>query len=127
MFFNFIQHVHTDAWSESDHSRNFVGPWFNFLFFNNGYHTAHHDDPALHWSQLPKAHSAIADSIDPQLNQRNLVVFLFRQYFVALFWPGVGTAQIGGLPSNQSGKCVVPAPKIQSAPEAPKPVNTMHS
>ncbi len=50
MFFNYTQHVHTDAWSEHDHSRNFTGRIFNFLFFNNGYHTAHHENQNLHWS-----------------------------------------------------------------------------
>ena len=39
MFFNYIQHVHADAYSTQDHSRNFTGKIFNYLFFNNGYHT----------------------------------------------------------------------------------------
>lgn len=99
MFFNFIQHVHTDAWSEHDHSRNFTGKWFNFLFFNNGYHTVHHDNPGRHWSDLPPLHAAIASRIDPLLNERNLVWFLLRQYFLSLFLPSLGTHQIGGVPS----------------------------
>lgn len=99
MFFNFIQHVHTDAWSEHDHSRNFTGRWFNFLFFNNGYHTAHHDNPATHWSKLPAVHAAIAHTIAPELNQRNLIWFLLRQYVLSAFKPSLGTAQIGGLPA----------------------------
>jgi len=100
MFFNFIQHVHTDAWSDHDHSRNFVGSWFNFLFFNNGYHTIHHDHPAMHWSELPEAHSKIADSIDPKLNEKNLLWFLLRQYILSPLIPKLGTKQIGTLPST---------------------------
>jgi fatty acid desaturase len=103
MFFNFIQHVHTDAWSEHDHSRNFTGRWFNFLFFNNGYHTAHHLDPALHWSKLRDAHAKIADSINPKLNEHNLVWFLFRQYALSLVFPSQGTQQIGLVPSDIAG------------------------
>lgn len=99
MFFNFIQHVHTDAWSEHDHSRNFTGWWFNFLFFNNGYHTAHHNVPGMHWSELAPAHALIHNSIDPKLNERNLIWFLLRQYIVAPLLPAHGTSQIGGLPS----------------------------
>ena len=99
-FFNYIQHVHTDSWSKYDHSRNFTGPIFNFLFFNNGFHTAHHDHPGLHWSALPAAHALIADSIAPQLNETNLAWYLFRQYFVALIWPQYATRQLGQEPSE---------------------------
>lgn len=110
MFFNYIQHVHTDAWSEHDHSRNFTGKWFNFLFFNNGYHTAHHENPGLHWSKLPEAHAAIEESIDPRLVERNLLWFLIRQYLVAPLVPSLGTRQIGSLPSDepQAGESVKP-------------------
>ena len=100
MFFNFIQHVHTDAWSEHDHSRNFTGRWFNFLFFNNGYHTAHHENPGLHWSELPAAHQALEASIDERLNQPNLAWFLLRQYILAPFKARLGTEQIGRIPSQ---------------------------
>ena len=100
MFFNFIQHVHTDAWSDHDHSRNFTGRVFNFLFFNNGYHTAHHNSPALHWSELPAAHNEIADSIDPRLNERNLIWFMIRQYLLSTIFPRFGTSQIGSLPND---------------------------
>ncbi|MGB7346065.1 MAG: fatty acid desaturase, partial [Pirellulaceae bacterium] len=100
MFFNFIQHVHTDAWSESDHSRNFTGRWFNFLFFNNGYHTAHHDNPALHWSKLKEAHAKVADSINPKLNEKNLITFMLRQYVWSLIVPSKGTKQMGTVPSE---------------------------
>jgi beta-carotene hydroxylase len=100
MFFNFIQHVHTDAWSEHDHSRNFTGRWFNFLFFNNGYHTAHHEHPGMHWTDLRQAHRDIADSIDPSLNEGNLLWFLFRQYFLAPVLPRYGTEQVGPVPNE---------------------------
>ncbi len=110
MFFNFIQHVHTDAWSEHDHSRNFTGRWFNFLFFNNGYHTAHHENPALHWSKLPEAHREIASSINPALIERNLLWFMIRQYILSLVVPSIGTRQIGGPPSETPSPSTVPPP-----------------
>ena len=100
MIFNYIQHVHADAWSALDHSRNFTGILFNFLFFNNGFHTAHHEHPGLHWSALPTAHARIADQIDPRLNEPNLCWFLFRQYVLALIWPSLGTAQLGRSPDQ---------------------------
>ena len=117
MFFNFIQHVHTDAWSDHDHSRNFTGRCFNFLFFNNGYHTAHHQNPAIHWSRLKEEHEAIADAIHPSLNERNLVWFLFRQYVLATVFPSLGTLQIGPPPGQ-------PEPLLHGIAK-PRPANEL--
>ncbi|MCA9155711.1 MAG: fatty acid desaturase, partial [Planctomycetales bacterium] len=100
MVFNYIQHVHADAWSEHDHSRNFTGRLFNFLFFNNGFHTAHHERPALHWSHLPEAHAELAGEIDPRLNERSVCWFLVRQYLLAAIFPSLGTQQIGETPDH---------------------------
>ncbi len=52
MLFNYDQHVHTDPWSKHNHSRSWDGKLLNFLLFNNGYHLAHHENPATHWSKL---------------------------------------------------------------------------
>ena len=65
IFINYIQHVHADPWSEHNHSRNFVGKLGNWLVFNNGFHTAHHESAGLHWSKLPEAHAKIAHLIRP--------------------------------------------------------------
>ena len=100
MMFNYVQHVHTDAWSDHDHSRNFTSRSFNFLFFNNGYHTAHHKRPGLHWSVLRDAHEKIVGEIDPVLNEPSLWWFLVRQYALAPLFPRFGTRQIGN-PPNQ--------------------------
>jgi beta-carotene hydroxylase len=102
MFFNYVQHVHADAWSHHDHSRNFTGAAFNFMFFNNGYHTAHHQQPGLHWSELPAAHANIVNSIDPRLNERSLIWYLIRQYLVAPVFPQWGTRQLGPEPRDIS-------------------------
>jgi fatty acid desaturase len=113
MFFNYIQHVHADAWSDFDHSRNFTGGIFNYLFFNNGYHTAHHNQPGLHWSALPAAHAKIAGSIAPQLNETNLVWYLIRQYLLAALVPRYSTQQLGSHPAEfeLAPASVVAAPK----------------
>ena len=75
IFINYIQHVHADPWSEHNHSRNFVSKLGNWLVFNNGYHTAHHESAGLHWSKLPEAHAKIAHLIDPALNQQSIFGF----------------------------------------------------
>jgi len=98
MFFNYIQHVHADAWSEFDHSRNFTGPIFNYLFFNNGYHTIHHEHPSMHWTALPAAHAGLAASISPRLIETNLVWYLLRQYILSPLLPRLGSRQLGAEP-----------------------------
>lgn len=105
MVFNFVQHVHADASSSLDHSRNFTSKAFNFLFFNNGYHTAHHERPGLHWSDLPAAHASIAGSIDPGLIERSLIWFAVRQYLLAPFLPWLGTRQLGSEPRQAPRLC----------------------
>ncbi len=39
---NLLQHDGCDPWSVLAESRNFTGLWGNWLFFNNGFHSAHH-------------------------------------------------------------------------------------
>lgn len=108
MFISFEQHVHADAWSPRASARNFTGDVINFLLFNNGFHTAHHERPGLHWSELPAAHSAIADSIPRDLIEPNLATYLFRQYVWAKWDHSCGTRQIGSppwmTPSNETAE-----------------------
>jgi fatty acid desaturase len=66
MLFNYEQHVHTDPWSDHDHSRSWDGSIVNFMLFNNGYHAAHHENPGTHWSLLPELHAKLAPKVDPR-------------------------------------------------------------
>jgi fatty acid desaturase len=98
MLFNYCQHVHTDPWSKRNHSRNFTGRLLNFLLFGNGYHTVHHDQANLHWSEAAAAHARIAHEIDPRLCHRSMWLFFIRQYALAPFFPRLGTEQVGRAP-----------------------------
>ena len=70
---NLIQHQGCDPESHWNHSRNITGRPINWLLLNGGYHTAHHERPALHWSQLPKFHrQEVTPHIDPRLDFRSL-------------------------------------------------------
>jgi len=91
LLFNYVQHVHADEESEYNHSRNFVGPMLNFLLFNNGYHTIHHERAGIHWSKTPEAHARIAHKIDPVLNERSFWGYIIRAYIVGLFIPRLRT------------------------------------
>ena len=104
MLFNYEQHVHTDPWSQHNHSRNFTGKLLNFLLFNNGFHTAHHEHPGLHWSRLPEAHRGIADLIHPGLIQKSMWCYFGTQFVLAPIWPNLGTHQIGRAPFDLMGE-----------------------
>ncbi|MGV3533887.1 MAG: fatty acid desaturase family protein [Chthoniobacteraceae bacterium] len=53
---NLLQHDGLEGRGDLLESRNVVGKLSNWIFLNNGYHTAHHIRPALHWSLLPDYH-----------------------------------------------------------------------
>jgi hypothetical protein len=98
IFFNYLQHVHTDPWSSHNHSRNFTGRIYNFVLFNVGFHGAHHENAGAHWSTLPALHAKIAPEIHPDLKIENSAWWLFKTYALALLWPRYGTHQIGRAP-----------------------------
>lgn len=83
LIFNYVQHVHADEESKWNHSRNFTG-FLNVLLFNNGYHTVHHERAGTHWSKTPELHAAVADKIDPSLNERSFWWYIFRVYFLGI-------------------------------------------
>jgi len=98
MLFNYVQHVHTDPWSAHNHSRTFDGRLLNYLLFNNGLHTAHHEGASTHWSELPAAYAKIKEQIHPELRESNFWWWVFRQYFLAVLVPSLGSTQIGRAP-----------------------------
>jgi fatty acid desaturase len=83
--FNYIQHVECDAYSEWNHSRNFVSPVLNWLLLNNGIHTVHHLKPGVHWSQTPALHAEHVSKIDPALNEKSFWWYIVRTYFIRPF------------------------------------------
>jgi fatty acid desaturase len=80
---NLLQHQDCDPASELDHSRNVTGGLINWLVLNNGFHTAHHLRPALHWSLLPELHrTRVLPGIRPGLSDRSLLIAIWRQFVV---------------------------------------------
>jgi fatty acid desaturase len=89
---NYVQHDGCDEDHPYNHSRNFVGKWFNWLTFNNGYHGMHHVQPGLHWTKLPEAHAEqLHPGIHPSLEQRSLAIYLFKTFV----WPGTRVTYTG--------------------------------
>lgn len=119
MLFNYEQHVHTDPWSKYNHSRNWEGKLLNFLLFNNGFHTAHHDNAGMHWSQLAEAHWRIAEHIDPSLRQKSLWWYWCKQYILSPLIPSLGSKQVGRPPfAAETGQVEAPVTASVSAEEA---------
>ena len=59
-----------------------VSPFFtgavNWLYFNIGLHTAHHEHPREHWSHMPALHRALRARVDPALEERSFALYLLR-------------------------------------------------
>ncbi len=91
MFTNYVQHVHCDPSSPDNHSRNFVSPLQNWLVFDAGFHTVHHEKPGAHWSTLRALHAARAARIDPALNQNSIFGFCLDNYLLGPFLPHLRT------------------------------------
>jgi fatty acid desaturase len=78
---NFLQHDGCDRDHPVNHSRNFVGKFFNWLTLNNGFHGIHHMAPGLHWSLTPAAHAQrVAPYIHPELEQKSLFIYLVKTF-----------------------------------------------
>jgi len=118
IFINYIQHVHCDPWSKHNHSRNFVSPSANWLVFNNGYHTAHHEQPGAHWSKLAELHGKIAENIDPQLRQPSILWFCAKNYVLGHVFPSLRTRQVGRAAYDVPGGELVLATASVEATEA---------
>ncbi len=93
MFTNYVQHVGCDSRSPDDHSRNFVSRWANWLVFEAGYHTVHHEHAGSHWSTYPTLHAARSMRIAPHLLQRSVLSYCFERYALGRPSSACGGAQ----------------------------------
>lgn len=99
---NYLQHAHADGrpltraqrqtpGQPLNYARNFEG-WVNPLLFNIGLHTAHHEHPQAHWSQLTRLHADhYRQRVDPALNEGGLLPYMGRVFVLGLVWPAART------------------------------------
>ncbi|WP_413289280.1 fatty acid desaturase [Bdellovibrio sp. HCB337] len=79
---NLFNHDQCDLESEYNHSRNFLGKVENWFFLNNGFHSAHHEKPELHWSLLPELHERTFEHhTNENLKQSSFLVYFARYIF----------------------------------------------
>lgn len=76
---NLLNHDHCDLTDELNHSRDFINRFENWFFCNNGYHTAHHLNPHLHWEELPAYHQKyVLPGKKPDYTTGSFFVFLMK-------------------------------------------------
>jgi hypothetical protein len=97
---NYLQHAHADgrkapregalrdtSGGRLNYARNFEG-LVNPLLFNIGLHTAHHENPHAHWSELTHLHhTRYRAQVDPVLNEGGLVPYMLRVFVLGTVWP----------------------------------------
>lgn len=79
---NYLQHAGTAGGAAIGHSRSFLG-WVNPVWFNIGYHAAHHRAPRLHWSLLPALHARLAPELPTLLIEPSLHGYVWRRLALA--------------------------------------------
>jgi hypothetical protein len=83
---NYFQHAHADGRSRWNYARNFTGA-VNWLYFNIGLHTAHHEHPRDHWSRMPALHARLRHRVEPVLEERSFLVYLLRVMVLGALLP----------------------------------------
>lgn len=97
---NYLQHAHADGrpvpqkgargdtrGTALNYARNFEG-LVNPLLFNIGLHTAHHENPHVHWSELGSLHHRhYRQRVDPALCEKGLVPYMLRVFVLGAFLP----------------------------------------
>jgi fatty acid desaturase len=98
---NYLQHAHADGrrpgpgaearrdttGTRLNYARNFEG-LVNPLLFNIGLHTAHHENPHVHWSELTQLHrTRYRAQVDPALNEQGLLPYMVRVFVLGALWP----------------------------------------
>ena len=79
---NLLNHDRCHDITNFNHSRDFLNVFENWFFCNNGYHTAHHVKPHLHWEDLPKFHhETILKVKDSQYISSSFFLYLL-QYII---------------------------------------------
>jgi len=62
-------------------ARNLTSPLINWCTMNNGFHTAHHLYPTMHWSFYPECHDKVVKPrMDPRLDEPSLAAYCFRTF-----------------------------------------------
>jgi fatty acid desaturase len=82
VYTNLLFHKGTDPDAKLTCSLNYLNRIEGWIFLNGGYHTMHHINPNVHWSQLPGQHRIhVEPFIDRKCIRGSMVIDTLRQYF----------------------------------------------
>ncbi|HUR81956.1 MAG TPA: fatty acid desaturase [Thermoanaerobaculia bacterium] len=59
----YTQHAGGTAGKKHSGSTTFLSEFFNITMFNVGYHTEHHANPSVHWTELPQLHETLREEL----------------------------------------------------------------
>ena len=82
---NYLQHAGAEPGTGEDaatdgslnFSRNFTG-WMNLIWFNIGFHTAHHENGKIHWFDLRQKHEEYVEKVPDWLIVNSLTLYFIR-------------------------------------------------
>jgi fatty acid desaturase len=115
---NYLWHDGCDPDHPYNHSRNFIGRFFNWFHFNNGFHGMHHEQPSLHWSLLPARHAeVIAPHIHPALEQRSFLVYLLQTFVLRIGRYTYDGKPVVLPPEGPDMDWIGPASSLEGAPQ----------
>ena len=74
----YFHHAGLRSQIQSEACFNVLHRGYNLMTGNLGYHTAHHAQHGLHWSELPKLHSKLAREVPAELYRLPGIPFVWR-------------------------------------------------
>lgn len=81
VFTNLINHKNCNPENIYESTMNYLNPVENFFLFNGGYHVAHHINPNIHWSELPRFYKKeVSPNIDQQYEKGSMFKEIFSKY-----------------------------------------------
>lgn len=92
---NLLNHDFCNVDNSVNNSRDFISPVENWFFCNNGFHTAHHLFPGLHWTNLPEVHRT---EVLPKKNSTFVEYSFFSFILRYILWtPSIQNMEAGYL------------------------------
>lgn len=58
---NYCEHHYADPYDRKRDSVSCYNSFYNWIWFNNGYHQEHHFSPQMHWTEIPKVKASLPD------------------------------------------------------------------
>ena len=74
-YVDYVTHVATEVHSQNSFANVCLDSRYNSLFWNFGFHIAHHLQPRAHWTALPSIHGQLALDLDQRATATTMNFF----------------------------------------------------